>query len=241
MNVLNKKEQTLILDMIYDCVRCDSLDDFKSIIGRMSNLLQSNNIVFLTSRCNDPTASGSIKEINVSYPEEWTDIYRTQNYIKIDPLVSHGLSGLLYWQDVYKQFAVDSAFYSQAKSFGLANGYSHIQVNNNHFGLLSIADKSLKNNDRNRKILHYLVPHFHTLVDKLAHREAAPKKIRLTEREREVLLWIIEGKTNWEASVILNVGVESVKTHIANIISKLGACNRTHAASIALQNNLLYQ
>ncbi len=62
----------------------------------------------------------------------------------------------------------------------------------------------------------------------------------LTKREREVLLWIIEGKTNWETSVILSIGEESVKSHMANILVKLGANNRTHAAAIALLNNLLF-
>lgn len=49
----------------------------------------------------------------------------------------------------------------------------------------------------------------------------------------------MEGKTNWEISVILGIGQESIKGHVAHILHKLDASNRAHAVAIALQNDLL--
>lgn len=63
---------------------------------------------------------------------------------------------------------------------------------------------------------------------------------RLTPRESEVLLWAMEGKSNWEISVILGISQESIKGHIANTLHKLDASNRAHAVAIALQSNLLF-
>jgi DNA-binding CsgD family transcriptional regulator len=52
----------------------------------------------------------------------------------------------------------------------------------------------------------------------------------LTPREREVLEWIAEGKSNSDIATILGVSHATVKTHVERILAKLGAENRTAAA-----------
>jgi NarL family two-component system response regulator LiaR len=58
----------------------------------------------------------------------------------------------------------------------------------------------------------------------------------LTEREAEVLKLLAEGLTNAEIAARLFVGEETVKTHVANILRKLGLAHRTQAAVYALRN-----
>lgn len=61
----------------------------------------------------------------------------------------------------------------------------------------------------------------------------------LTARELEVLILIGEGKTNQEIAEELFIGIKTVKTHVSNILSKLGVEDRTRAAIYVHRNNLL--
>jgi DNA-binding CsgD family transcriptional regulator len=239
MNDLDKSELAVILRIISDCMICDSTEKFSVIASTLENFVQSGHIAFLSSKKIVPHTSTAIKEVNVSYPTEWTDIYRSRNYTEVDPLISSGQTGLVYWKDLYKKFPPDQEFYSQAKSFGLSNGFSHIISNCQFFGLMSVADEKLVDSPRNRAIINSLAPHFHQLVQFLTHKQAKEKVPRLSPREREVLLWAMEGKTNWEISIILKISQESIKDHMASILRKLDACNRAHAVAIALRYDLL--
>jgi DNA-binding CsgD family transcriptional regulator len=61
----------------------------------------------------------------------------------------------------------------------------------------------------------------------------------LTARERMILAMVAEGLTNAAIATELTIGRETVKTHVSNIIAKLGARDRTHAVSIAHRRGLL--
>jgi len=62
----------------------------------------------------------------------------------------------------------------------------------------------------------------------------------LTERETEVLKNIVGGKSNKEIAAALFISEATVKTHINNLLSKLGATDRTQAARIALQRGIVH-
>jgi NarL family two-component system response regulator LiaR len=61
----------------------------------------------------------------------------------------------------------------------------------------------------------------------------------LTAREREVLALLVDGLTNREIAERLTLSPATVRVYVSNILSKLGAKNRTEAASLALQHNLV--
>lgn len=56
----------------------------------------------------------------------------------------------------------------------------------------------------------------------------------LSPRELDVLPWVVQGWHNKEIADHLALSAETIKTHVANIISKLHARDRTHAAVMAL-------
>jgi DNA-binding CsgD family transcriptional regulator len=57
----------------------------------------------------------------------------------------------------------------------------------------------------------------------------------LSPREREVLDLLANGLTGEEVAVRLSLSPETVRTHIRNAMSKLGAHTRVHAVAIAMQ------
>jgi DNA-binding CsgD family transcriptional regulator len=62
---------------------------------------------------------------------------------------------------------------------------------------------------------------------------ASPEALGLSKRETEVLSWVIQGKTDAEIGMILEISSRTVEKHVGRILHKLGAENRTTAASIA--------
>jgi NarL family two-component system response regulator LiaR len=75
----------------------------------------------------------------------------------------------------------------------------------------------------------------------LIHTTTAPPApgFDLTEREREVLGLMANGLNNRQIANSLTVSLSTVKYHVSNVISKLGAANRTEAATLALQHHLV--
>jgi DNA-binding NarL/FixJ family response regulator len=63
--------------------------------------------------------------------------------------------------------------------------------------------------------------------------------IALTPRETEVLALVAEGLGNKEIADRLGRASGTIKIHIENILDKLGAADRTHAVTIALQRGIL--
>ncbi len=61
----------------------------------------------------------------------------------------------------------------------------------------------------------------------------------LTPRETEVLRLIAAGNANKEIGAQLGLSEETIKSHVKNILPKLGANDRTHAVTIALKRGII--
>lgn len=61
----------------------------------------------------------------------------------------------------------------------------------------------------------------------------------LSQREIEVLTLIARGQRNRAVADSLAISEETVKMHVKNVLSKLGANDRTHAVTIALQRGFI--
>jgi DNA-binding NarL/FixJ family response regulator len=64
--------------------------------------------------------------------------------------------------------------------------------------------------------------------------------VALTPREVEVLSLVARGLGNKEVGDILGTAPGTVKAHVQNILSKLGAKDRTHAVTIALRRGIIH-
>ena len=61
----------------------------------------------------------------------------------------------------------------------------------------------------------------------------------LTQREMDVLKWLAQGKSREETSIILGIGLETVKTHAKSILQKLEVQNTAGAITRAFELGLL--
>ncbi len=94
--------------------------------------------------------------------------------------------------------------------------------------------------EREIYIMKMITPHLHlALVRALATVKefvwlaGAPHEA-LSDRQKEILHWINQGKTNWEIAKILEMTEKNVKYHVEQIFSKLKVTNRTKAVAKAL-------
>jgi transcriptional regulator EpsA len=100
-----------------------------------------------------------------------------------------------------------------------------------------------------------LLPHLHTTYLRMQDTErnmATPTRAphttssaepiapsQITEREKEILRWVRDGKSNQQIGEVLGISALTVKNHVQKILRKLGAANRAQAVAIAMSARLL--
>ncbi|WP_271595994.1 MULTISPECIES: helix-turn-helix transcriptional regulator [unclassified Bradyrhizobium] len=65
------------------------------------------------------------------------------------------------------------------------------------------------------------------------------QEVVLSEREKQCLRWIEQGKSSWEIGVILNVSENTVNFHVKNAMRKLETTSRTQCVVKARRLGLL--
>jgi NarL family two-component system response regulator LiaR len=75
------------------------------------------------------------------------------------------------------------------------------------------------------------------LVD-TTQQPPAPE-LKLSEREMEVLRLMVEGLNNTQIAAKLTVSPSTIKSHVSNILSKLGVASRTEAVTLALRTHIV--
>jgi transcriptional regulator EpsA len=103
--------------------------------------------------------------------------------------------------------------------------------------------------------LELLIPHLHAVFLRVLTTErelgALPVRPRplapaqdaqrwhVTDRERQILFWVREGKSNQQIGEQLGISALTVKNHVQKILRKMGASNRAQAVSLAITAHLL--
>jgi DNA-binding CsgD family transcriptional regulator len=75
-------------------------------------------------------------------------------------------------------------------------------------------------------------------LDELTSTRPSTGDDDLTAREAEVLRLIAIGRSNADIATVLSISLNTVATHVRNILGKTGCANRTEAAAYAIRNGL---
>jgi LuxR family transcriptional regulator, quorum-sensing system regulator SolR len=170
-----------------------------------------------------------------NYPDAWRERYLRENFVAIDPTVSHGKRSVmpLIWTE--QLFASSPDFWEEAKSQGLRFGWSQaLHSARGGFGMLSLArghddlsPKALQDNSTQMSWLAYAMHEM--LSSRLLARHVPEAAAHLSPREVDVLRWTAEGKTSADIAIIMNLSERTVNFHVNNAVAKLDASNKISA------------
>lgn len=241
-NLFSKQDTVSLLELIQASVACEREEQLKALINGMRSLLPFDSAVCSLVRTENGELTDQCEVVNVSYPAEWLELYFENDFHLIDPILIENFTnfGVQYWSDTYRKYGSQKEFISLAEDFELKGGYSCgvMDRTQNEGSLFSLAGE-VSDHPRNRLILDILVPHLHQALSHVSRGRRVQPAATLSAREQEVLIWIREGKSSWEISMILGISERTVKFHIAAILNKLGAANRAHAVAIALSFGII--
>lgn len=82
-----------------------------------------------------------------------------------------------------------------------------------------------------------LAPEAAGLLTAPGRRSAVTGIAALTNRERQVLTLLADGRSNREIARLLSVSEKTVKTHVSAVLAKLGVADRTQAAVLAVRHS----
>lgn len=77
------------------------------------------------------------------------------------------------------------------------------------------------------------------VASRAPRREGAEVIARLTDREREILRLMARGLANAEIAAELYLGTETIKTHVRNVLAKLGVKDRVQAVIVAYETGFV--
>ncbi|MDO8682550.1 MAG: LuxR family transcriptional regulator [Armatimonadota bacterium] len=186
-----------------------------------------------------------------SYQKEWRARYLAERYMSIDPAVSHCATHLtpISWEQMApqeKDNPLIRRFMGEAREFGLNSGVSFpVHSPQGESAMLSLASNQADNRTKSQiqtamPFIHLFTAHLHESVRKVFEQQVLPlKRVSLTEREQQCLLWTAEGKTTWETSQILRVSERTIVFHLQNASQKLNVVNRQQAVARAVSLGLI--
>ncbi|UCI32000.1 helix-turn-helix transcriptional regulator [Mesorhizobium sp. B4-1-4] len=175
------------------------------------------------------------------WPEDWMSHYVSRDYIRRDPVA---IASVVYrapftWKEACIHAAEPGSagdrIMMEAADVGLKAGVCvPVPVRNALAGCISLAGEAPITEKDALEPVNVLSLTFASRLQLLADH-GRPKGLTLSDREREVLTWVAEGKTAWEISRIIGISDSTVNKHIAGAIRKTGSATRSQAVAKALR------
>jgi DNA-binding CsgD family transcriptional regulator len=241
---LDRADALACLEIIQESLGCQAYPELSAMVAKVGDLLGAEFCACLLSAGEPRRPANRVRIVEGTFPVEWLALYGQRQFHLIDPIVAENFRefSCQSWADTYRKSPAPKDFQSLAEDFGLRRGLSYgvREAPGGGGSLFSFSGPKVEIHPRTTRILELVLPHLHRMLcDLEARRTSALPSDSLSAREREVLKWIGAGKRSWETGIILHVTERTVNFHIANIMRKLNAVNRSQAVAVALKLGLV--
>lgn len=181
-----------------------------------------------------------VHEFLSTFPDSWVDHYLSQDYGDLDPTLQSAVGRLMpfHWREIGARNDLSNGqrkVLNEARDHGVKNGAT-VPIHGPDSGLSTLSvvgaggerafDEAYR---RYYQDLLWLAINTHEAFLGLAEDKAEQGRVRLTDRERDCLVWTARGKTAWEVGQILKISEETVLFHLKNVTRKLGVFSKHHA------------
>lgn len=242
---LDRARLTTLLEWIHLVGQIEKEDNLKTFLDSLYRHIPTEHMALALGRLNQHHKLYKLEKIiNVNYPSAWVEHYLSESYANYDPILQiPSDSAPIQWKERFShaRTSLEKRFVTEATAAGLGNGISFSAISQKHnlACITSISGEDLASNIVLVEMLHALTPHLQQAMIRITSLlPSSPSSALLSTREHDIFGWMSHGKTNWEIATILNISERTVKFHVANIIRKLNANNRTHAIVLGLQQGL---
>lgn len=140
----------------------------------------------------------------------------------------------------------DSQWLKNFRMSGLCNtaAYGLFDITEQYASYFSFHKIPEPLGEEHKLLLKIIVPNMHSALLNIMREDRANlnelnDSPTITIREREVLVWICEGKTSAEIAFILGVSCKTIANHAQSILEKLGVHNRAQAVAAAYRLKLV--
>ncbi len=192
------------------------------------------------------TASAPI--IFNGFPDHWTRAYLERGYLAVDPVYAFIRTQWrpVIWATLPDQMSLDplqKRVMAEAAASGLHNGVSiPMHGPNGDAFVVSLASQYSGDLGVERHLARLRLvaaQFFFSLTDIWTSEGRIGEAPALTPRERECMQWTAAGKSAWEIGQILSISEATVRFHLSNAFTRLGAANRMAAVVRAVRWGLI--
>ena len=243
---LSGNDALTLLEFIHKSFNCNTKEDYLALFPKIRELLPFDFANSFLAHHDTDKGLVLLYNANISFPKEWLNEYMSGNYLQNDVTVVENFATykVQHWDEerlrIYRQ---NEALISLYKDYTMTGCYTHgarLVVTGKNGSMFCFAGSSVKFDRRTEAILEFVTPHLHLALTHLYNNKQLELNMAIiSQREKEVLNWLKEGKSSWDISVILGISERTINYHIYHIMAKLGVTNRPQAVAVAARLGLV--
>lgn len=186
-----------------------------------------------------------------NFPKKWEEHYVRNKCFEVDPVINYGsnITQPFQWSKLTQDINLNKQeleYQDAANSFGMKDGLAIPLIGaRGKISMVSLTtDENQKEVSKVMKVYRdqiiALSYAFHSIAKELIREEFFyTDKPKLTNREKECLLWTCRNKSSWEIGMILGISKSTVNFHLDNARRKYGVSNKFHLVLKAINDGVI--